>query len=166
MFVEGVGLWSASRWLCGLQISELRCGKAGWKGPDTHHSPALRSLPVPLYFGGWLQRVIYIQRVCAEPFDIGAMHECIYSISFVAMIVRRIWNARDVARSFMETGSNTQFPKMTRLDSIIRIVIDSALGYTLVSFTLFLSQVARSNALYITSGAVSLLWLILHPKIR
>lgn len=78
------------------------------------------------------------------------------------MIVRRIWNARDVARIFMETGSNTQSPKINRLDSVIRIVIDSALGYTLVSFTLFLSQVTRSNALYITSGAVSLLWLIMY----
>jgi len=78
------------------------------------------------------------------------------------MIVRRIRNARDVARIFMETGSNSQSPQINRLDSVIRIVIDSALGYTLVSFTLFLSQVMRSNALYITSGAVSLLWLIIY----
>jgi hypothetical protein len=80
------------------------------------------------------------------------------------MIVRRIWNARDVARSFMETRDNPQSPKMNRLDSIIRIVIDSALGYTLVSFTAFLSQVASSNALYITSGAVSLLRLIMYTR--
>jgi hypothetical protein len=90
---------------------------------------------------------------------------CIYSTPYVGMIVRRIWNARDVARNFMETGNGTQSTNMTpRLNSVIRIIIDSALGYTLVSFTLFVSQVARSNALYITSGAVSLLWLIMYTR--
>ena len=72
------------------------------------------------------------------------------------MIVYRIWNARD------GTQNSAQSTNITRLDSVIRIVIDSALGYTLVSLTLFFSRVARSNALYITSGAVSLLWLIMY----
>ena len=89
----------------------------------------------------------------------------IYSITYVGMIVYRIWNARDGAQGFMETGTSTQSPKMTRLDSVIRIVIDSALGYTLVSLTLFFSQVARSNAIYITSGAVSLLWLTMYTSL-
>ena len=80
--------------------------------------------------------------------------------TYVGMIVYRLWNARDDARDLVETGSRTRSPKTTRLDSIIRIVIDSALGYTLVSLTLFFSQIARSNALYITSGAVSF-WLTL-----
>jgi hypothetical protein len=53
---------------------------------------------------------------------------------------------------------------MTRLDSVIRIVIDSGLGYTLVSLTMFFSRVARSNALYIASGAVSLPWLIMYTR--
>ena len=77
------------------------------------------------------------------------------------MIVYRIWNERDRTRNLMETGSSVQFKKMTRLDSVIRIVIDSGLGYTLVSLTLFFSRVARSNALYITSGAVSFSWLFI-----
>jgi hypothetical protein len=86
---------------------------------------------------------------------------CIYSAPYVGMIVRRKWNAQDVARRFTETGSSTQSTNMTpRLNSVIRIIIDSALGYTLVSFTLFVSQLARSNAIYIASGAVSFLWLI------
>ena len=71
------------------------------------------------------------------------------------MIVHRLWNARDGARD------SAQSTNMTRLDSVIRIVIDSGLGYTLVSLTLFFSQVVRSNALYITSGAVSVLLLIM-----
>jgi len=53
---------------------------------------------------------------------------------------------------------------MIRVDSVICIVIDSGLGYTLVSLTLFFSQLARSNALFITSGAVSLLWPIMYPN--
>jgi hypothetical protein len=73
------------------------------------------------------------------------------------MIVYRIWDARVDGQSFMGTGNGAQSTKMTRLDSVIRIVIDSGLGYTLVSLTLFFSEVARSNALYITSGAVSFL---------
>jgi len=52
---------------------------------------------------------------------------------------------------------------MIRLDSIIYIVIDSGLDYTLVSLTLFFSQLVPNNALFITSGAVSLLWLIMYP---
>jgi hypothetical protein len=82
------------------------------------------------------------------------------------MIVYRIWNARDDAQGFMgtESGSSVQSLKMTRFDSVIRIVIDSALGYTLVSLTLFFSQVTRSNALYIASGAVSLLLLTIHQR--
>jgi hypothetical protein len=52
---------------------------------------------------------------------------------------------------------------MIQLDSIIHIVIDSGLGYTLVSLTLFFSQLAPSNAIFITSGAVSLIWLIMYP---
>ncbi|KIM47216.1 hypothetical protein M413DRAFT_23454 [Hebeloma cylindrosporum] len=75
------------------------------------------------------------------------------NIYTTGMIVYRIWDARVDARGYMGTGRGAQSTKMTRLDSIIRIVVDSALGYTLVSFTLFLSQVARSNALYIASGA-------------
>ena len=82
---------------------------------------------------------------------------CIYSTTYVGTIVYRIWNAREDAQDLIGSGSSTQSPKITRLDSVIRIVIDSALGYTLVSLTLFFSQVARSNALYITSGAVSIL---------
>ena len=69
------------------------------------------------------------------------------------MIVYRIWNARDDSRGLVRPANGAQAAKMIRL---IRIVIDSALGYTLVSLTLFVSQVARSNALYITSGAVSI----------
>ena len=90
---------------------------------------------------------------------------CIYSITYVGMIVYRIWNARDVAPGFMETGSNIQSLKMTRLDSVIRIVIDSALGYTLVSLSVFFTQVAGSNAVYITSCAVSLLLLTMYPSV-
>ena len=80
---------------------------------------------------------------------------CVYLTTCVGMIVYRIWSARENAR---EAGSSTQPPKMSWLDSIIRIVVDSALGYTLVSLTIFITQAARSNAIYITSGAVSLLW--------
>jgi len=72
------------------------------------------------------------------------------------MIVYRIWNARDDSRGLVGDANGAQYARMTPLDSVIRIVIDSGLGYTLVSLTLFFSQVARSNALYITSGAVSL----------
>jgi len=72
------------------------------------------------------------------------------------MIVYRIWNARDDSRGLVGDANGAQRARMTPLDSVIRIVIDSGLGYTLVSLTLFFSQVARSNALYITSGAVSL----------
>jgi len=81
----------------------------------------------------------------------------ISSATYVGMIVYRIWNARDRTRSLMDTGSGGQSKKMTQLDSVIRIVIDSGLGYTLVSLTHFFSRVAHSNALYITSGAVSFL---------
>ena len=80
------------------------------------------------------------------------------------MIVYPIWNARHDVQGFMGTASNIQSPKMTWLDSVIRIVIDSALGYTLVSLTLFFSQVARSNAIYITSGAVSFIGLTIHQR--
>jgi hypothetical protein len=73
------------------------------------------------------------------------------------MIVYRLWNARGRARD------SAQSTNMIRFDSIIRIVIDSGMGYTLLSLTLFFSQLARSNALFITSGAVSLLWLIMYP---
>ena len=66
------------------------------------------------------------------------------------MIVYRLWNARGRARN------SAQSTNMIRLNSIICIVIDSGLGYTLVSLTLFFSQLARSNALFITSGAVRL----------
>ena len=72
------------------------------------------------------------------------------------MIVYRLWNARGRARD------SAQSTNMIRLDSIICIVIDSGLGYTLVSLTLFFSQLAPSNAIFITSGAVSL-WLIMYP---
>lgn len=48
---------------------------------------------------------------------------------------------------------DTNVSRIQNRDSVIRIVIDSGLGYTLVSLTLFFSRVARSNALYITSGA-------------
>jgi hypothetical protein len=89
---------------------------------------------------------------------------CIYSTTYVGIIVYRIWNARDDAQGFMGTGSSVQSQEMTRFDSVIRIVIDSALGYTLVSLTLFFSQVTRSNALYIASGAVSLLLLTIHKR--
>ena len=64
----------------------------------------------------------------------------------------------------METGSNIQSPKMTQLDSIIHVVIDSALGYTLVSLSVFFIQVVGSNTVYITSCAVSLLLLIMYPS--
>ena len=74
------------------------------------------------------------------------------------MIVYRLWNARGRAR---DSAQSTNF--MIRLDSIISIVIDSGLGYTLLSLALFFSQLVRSNALFITSGAVSLLWLIMYP---
>jgi hypothetical protein len=73
------------------------------------------------------------------------------------MIVYRIWDAGADAQSFVRTGNGAQSAKMTRLDSVIRIVVDSGLGYTLVSLTLFFSEVARSNVLYLTSGAVSFL---------
>ena len=89
---------------------------------------------------------------------------CIYSATCVGMIVYRIWNARENARDSVENGNSTQSPKMTWLDSVIRIVVDSALGYTLVSLTIFITQAARSNAIYITSGAVSLLWLIMYTS--
>jgi len=82
------------------------------------------------------------------------------------MIVYRLWNARDSnAPSSMGTRNSAQLTKTTRLDSIIRIVIDSGLGYTLVSLTLFFSLLARSNALYITSGAVSFLSLVIYSSI-
>ena len=83
---------------------------------------------------------------------------------YLGMIVYRILNAQHDAQGFIDTGSSIQPPKTTRLDSVIRIVIDSALGYTLVSLTLFFSQVARSNAIYITSGAVSFIWLTIHQR--
>ena len=78
------------------------------------------------------------------------------------MIVYRILNAQHDAQGFIDTGSSIQPPKTTQLDSVIHIVIDSAHGYTLVSLTLFSSQVACSNAIYITSGAVSFIWLTIH----
>lgn len=70
------------------------------------------------------------------------------------MIVYRVWNMRDGAPSFMGTGNSAEPTNMNRLNCVIRIVIDSGLGYTLVSLTLFFSRLARSNAIYITSGAV------------
>ena len=73
------------------------------------------------------------------------------------MIVYRLWNARGRAR---DSAQSTNM--IRQLDSIICIVIDSGLGYTLLSLTLFFSQLVRSNALFITSGAVSLLWLIMY----
>jgi len=81
---------------------------------------------------------------------------CLYSAMCVGMIVYRIWNAQDDSRGLVGDASGAQYARMTPLDSVIHIVIDSGLGYTLVTLTLFFSQVARSNALYITSGAVSL----------
>lgn len=72
------------------------------------------------------------------------------NIYTTGMIVYRIWNARDCSRGLARPTNGAQTAQMTHL---IRIVIDSALGYTLVSLTLFFSLVARSNALYITSGA-------------
>jgi hypothetical protein len=69
---------------------------------------------------------------------------------------------RDSTPSCMGTGNSAQSTNMNRLGSVIRIVIDSGLGYTLVSLTLFFSRIARSNALYITSGAVSLFWSIMY----
>jgi len=80
------------------------------------------------------------------------------------MIVYQVWNARDNAPSITGTGNSAQSTSITRLDSVMRITIDSGLGYTLVSLTLFFSYVARSNALYITSGAVSLLSLVMYPN--
>jgi hypothetical protein len=66
----------------------------------------------------------------------------------------------------MEAGNSAQPTNrtVTRLDSIIRIVIDSGLGYTLVTLTIFFSRVAHSNAIYVTSGAVSLLRLIMYIR--
>jgi len=93
--------------------------------------------------------------------DLSMLAGCIYTATCVGMIIYRIWNVRDNVRDSMEAGS-AHPPKTTRLDSIIRIIIDSALGYTIVSLTLFVSLLARSNALYITSDAVSLLWLIMY----
>ena len=81
------------------------------------------------------------------------------------MIIYRIWNVQDVALGFMETGSNIQSPKMTQLDSVIHIVIDLALGYTLVSLSVFFTQVVGSNTVYITSCAVSPLLLIMYPSV-
>ncbi|KIM47240.1 hypothetical protein M413DRAFT_7788 [Hebeloma cylindrosporum] len=72
--------------------------------------------------------------------------------SVLGMIVYRLWNAQDGTPSY-GAGSNGKPAKMTRFNSVIRIVIDSGFGYTLVSLTLFFSRVAHSNAIYITSGA-------------
>lgn len=74
----------------------------------------------------------------------------------VGMIVYRIWNAQDDSQGLLGDTNGAQYARMTPLNSVIHIIIDSGLGYTLVSLTLFFSQVARSNSLYITSGAVSL----------
>jgi len=63
------------------------------------------------------------------------------------MIVYLLWNARGRARD------SAQSTNMIRFDSIIRIVIDSGLGYTLLSLALFFSQLVRSNAIFITCGA-------------
>ena len=90
--------------------------------------------------------------------------KCIEFRTYVGMIVYRVWNARGGAPSYMETGNSTQSTNMNRLDSVIRIVIDSGLGYTLVSLTLFFSRLARSNAIYITSGAVSIFLLIMYAR--
>ena len=97
--------------------------------------------------------------------DRSTLELCIYFTTYIGMIVYRIWYARDDAQGFMETGSGAQSPKMTRLDSVIRIVIDSALGYTLVSLTLFFSQIACSNAVYIAACAVSILWLMMYTSL-
>ena len=129
-------------------------------GRDDTHTADKQSLPH--YYLGILGvdcNDQYIHNRCAA--GIYSWGVFTYSTTYVGMIVYRIWNARYDARDFVETGRSTQSPRTaqsprtTRFDSIIRIVIDSALGYTLVSITIPFSQATRSNALYITSGAVS-----------
>jgi len=130
-----------------------------WLEGNTH--TPLTSGPFPVtssVFWGLIAAInTYTTGICADHLTLELR---IYSTTYLGMIVYRIWYARDDVRGFIATGSSTQSPKMTRLDSVIRIVIDSALGYTLVSLTLFFSQIARSNAVYIASGAVSPLLIV------
>lgn len=71
----------------------------------------------------------------------------------IGMIVYRIWHARNDVQPSTHVGSRPSKRNST-LNSILRIVVDSGLIYMLTSVTVFFSQLANSNAVYITTAAV------------
>ena len=96
-----------------------------------------------------------------------------------ATIIYRIWSVdREALRPRYDTTSSSSnadsshstlrepsrnpavilFTRRThsRLQGAIKIVFTSGLIYTLTSITVFASEIAKSNAIYITSAAVSL----------
>jgi len=104
-------------------------------------------------FWGFIAAInIYTTGMC-RTFGLWHYSWCLYSTTYVGMIVYRIWDAQDCSRGLVRPANGAQTAKMTH---IICIIINSALGYTLVSLTLFFLLVAHSNALYITSGTVSI----------
>ncbi|KAF8970693.1 hypothetical protein BDZ97DRAFT_57170 [Flammula alnicola] len=83
----------------------------------------------------------------------------VLNIYTTGMIVFRIWSVDHAARSVHAADSVSSCPqsgkmkRRSKLQSVLRIVIDSGLIYTMTSFAVFCSQIASSNSVFITTGA-------------
>lgn len=77
-------------------------------------------------------------------------------MSITAMIVLQIWR---IVKA--NTGLECLLPLFTlnaprnRLQTLLQIVIESGLMYTITSFTVFVTLVSGSNSIFITSAVVS-----------
>lgn len=73
---------------------------------------------------------------------------------YLAMIVLYIWRVESKSK-----GKNTLTPlygtpNLSRLQTVMKAVIESGLLYTVTSISVFFTSVTRSNAIFITSAAV------------
>ncbi|KAF8900446.1 hypothetical protein CPB84DRAFT_1747446 [Gymnopilus junonius] len=82
---------------------------------------------------------------------------CILKLYTTVMVVVRIWRVDNATRS-VQSSSEFSTPEdevnqQTSLRKVLRIVIESGLIYTTVSFLALFSQVAMSNSVYISTAA-------------
>ncbi|PPQ84434.1 hypothetical protein CVT26_007912, partial [Gymnopilus dilepis] len=85
------------------------------------------------------------------------------------MVVVRIWRVENATRPPPATDFSIpedEIQQQTNLRKVLRIVIESGLIYTAVSFLALCSQVAMSNSVYISTSAILLSNGISNPPVR
>lgn len=147
----------------GIGVHSMEHGYTG-VSPIGQRLSSSGSSSVPI--SHWLLGINYFFKYLCNMYVLLLYHDRYTTLNWVylAMIVLYIWRVESKSQWKNTLTPLYGTPHLSRLQTVMKAVIESGLLYTVTSISVFFTCVTRSNAIFITSAAVRLyLLLFVHP---